>query len=123
MAEENDAWAVIQLQEKTIEPDKTIFEDVVTRNLQLGNIPSKDMKFYFHMIDRGVEYKEYPKAEGGWLYKSFGNRLFKKLDAMFVASNSDQGYLRAIMNTQTKIQRVKDETPAKGFFKGMRTER
>lgn len=120
MTEKEEAWDLIQLQEKTIEPDTKIFEDVVTRNLQLGNIPSKDMKLYFHMIDRGVEYKEYPKAEGGWLYKAFGNRLFKKLDAMFVASNSDSGYLRAIMNTQTRVQKIRDDTPSKGFFGNMR---
>jgi hypothetical protein len=123
MAEEDGsqptAWNSVQLKEKELEPDKTINSERVTRNLQLGNWPKKDMIFLYHELERGVNLESFPDNRNGWLYKQFGRMTFEKIDAKIVASNSSDGFVRIATNTQTRIQKVKDDTPTKGFFNNL----
>ena len=118
--QQEGAWNAIQLKEKELEPDKEINSTTrVTRNLQLGNRPRKDMVFLYHELERGIVLESFPDNRNGWLYKHFGRITFEKIDAKIVASNSADGFVRMATNTQTRIQRVKDDTPTKGFFNNL----
>ena len=113
------SWDPVQLKEKELEPDKGINKtDRVSRNLQLGNWPRRDMMLLYHELERGINLESFPDNRNGWLYKKFGRTTFEKIDLKMVASNSADALGRISLNTMTKINRVKDDTPVKGFMNG-----
>ncbi len=110
------SWDPVQLKEKELEPDKGINTVRTTRNLQLGNWPKNDMIILYHELERGINLESFPDNRNGWLYKVFGKTTFEKIDLKIVASNSADALGRISLNTSTKIQKIRDDTPTKGFM-------
>ena len=113
--ENQQIWDVVQLKEKELEPDRHLDTDI-TRNLQLGNWPRKDMIYVYHQLERAINLQSFPQNRNGWLYHGFGLMTKQKVNSNMVASNSADGFLRITNNTQTRVQKIKDDTPTKSFM-------
>lgn len=100
----------IQLQDKLIEPDKAISDDLSSRNWQLANIRYADHKYSMHEYSTASLFLSMPKEYGGWLTKEYGSRIIKRMDFYFTSSNSIGGELRKNINT---IRRIFDKPKKK----------
>ena len=103
---ENDtsAYNEISLNEKLIEPSSLISKELASRNFQLGNI-EKGMEFTIisDNIDTALNFKQIPKAFGGWLSHDIGDNMLRRIDIILLLSNSKGGKLREIIATRKNI--------------------
>lgn len=114
---QESAFSDIQIQEKNVEPENRLTPNIITRNLQLGNVPRQEMRFYNHRIERAMDLLSFPQNQNGWLYTQMGRQLIEKNDVIMVMSGSTNGFVRTINNTRSIQQKIKDETN-KSFFGG-----
>lgn len=120
MAEGETAWSQTELQEKTIEPDKGLDVEHINRNLQLGNISKQEYPFFITKTNKVVELMNYPFSRGGPLYRNQANKIMKQLNLEVISSNSREALARTLLNTRVNVSKLKDETPEKGWFSGVR---
>ena len=123
MTEEMQGWGNIELQEKTIEPDKTLDISNINRNLQLGNLSKNDYSFVITKTNKFVELNNYPFSRGGPVFRNRGKLIMQQLNFEVVTSNSIEGTARKLLNTRINVSRLKDESPEKGIFSGLRRGR
>lgn len=122
MTEEMQGWGNVELQEKTIEPDKTIDVGYINRNLQLGNTDRREHQFVIVKTNKFVELNNYPFNRGGVLYRKRANMIMQGLNLEMVTSNSKDAQARKLLHTRINVSRLKDETPEKGMFSGFRRQ-
>lgn len=108
MVESNQVFSGVQLQEKNIEPEFRN-QEFLNRNFQLGNIPKGSFKVFAYRMQRGLDFKSFPKDHGGFLSKGYGEELIKKNEALLVLSGSVGGFVRDI-NQTNKIDSKQEQT-------------
>lgn len=100
--EHDNVYDDITLKNKSIEPDKR-HTDFATRNLQLGNIDKRELRFIWHRVDRLMKYDRLSLQHGGWLTHALSEEHAAVLNLQLVTSGSVGGFVREINATTRKI--------------------
>lgn len=100
--EQDDVYDDISLKNKNVEPDKRHTE-FASRNLQLGNIEKRELRFLWHRSDRLMKYDRMPHRHGGWLTKKLANEHAAIINLQLITSGSVGGFVREINATSRKI--------------------
>jgi hypothetical protein len=116
--EQNErAFDPVTLQEKLIEPDRTIRR--VNRNMQLGYIKIPQLMFMQHRAEHAIMLESIPFEHGGYITSHFADLEWEKIDVFIVASNSVDGFGRRSQRATEMKQTMKDESE-RGFFNAFR---
>lgn len=91
-----------RLKNKAIEPDNKSSR-FANRNLQLGKIHRSLLPFVFHRLDRIIKYDKIPEEYGGFLTKDFSDMENETVNLQFIASGSQDGFVREIIATERKL--------------------
>ena len=73
-------YSDIDIQNKLIEPDNKISDDLAVSNFQLGNITPQDYYGNLHEVSFALDCLEMPFEKGGWFLQTVGKKIFRKLD-------------------------------------------
>lgn len=100
--EQEHIYDELDIKNKSIEPDNkpTSFAN---RNLQLGKIKDKDLKFLFHKLDKTVKYSKMPFKYGGWITKILAKQDEEIFNLQLIVSGSVDGFVREMNATTRKI--------------------
>jgi len=108
----------IEIEGRLIEPDMlTNEQEGINRNLQLGNIPVKDLYRLQALEEHSMILGRVPKCLGGDIFKKWADDTRVKKHHFLVLSGSREGFVRRM--SRTSIQEASMEQKQKGIFKGL----
>lgn len=86
--DERAAYNSVDIQNKLIEPDKSLSGSIAVSNLQLGNITTSDYHGNLHEVNFAMDCMDMPFEQGGFFLHDIGMRIMRKMDIAHIMSGS-----------------------------------
>lgn len=83
-----EAYNDIDIQNKLIEPDSKLSDELALSNFQLGNITPTDYYGNLSDVNFAIDCINTPFEKGGFILQGIGLNIFKKLDIAHIMSGS-----------------------------------
>lgn len=112
-SESRTAYNSVDIQDKLIEPDKSLSGNIAISNLQLGNITEEDYYGNLHEVNFAMDCMDMPFECGGFFLNDIGIKIMKKLDVAHIMSGSKLAKKWDSLTQDKKVNVLRREEPVK----------
>ena len=105
-----------EIQARMLEPEQRVMdgEKIINRNLRLGNLFYRDIRWMQALEAQAQNLTRVPKSQGGNIFSVWGNKLREEKNHFLALSGSRGGFVMRALKTTIQEQSLRSETTSNG---------